>query len=985
MQNREILDNINTFWEEKIIKRQIVTAKEFSQAEKCDEFAADSHFHSYTQKFGLQEKRYGVFCFKEPIRVEFSIKRLFNSTKKRSRFLLKVVGMLKEWKKYTCPIEIKLNGKRIFRDFVFFENVCKGWPANYFRLPIETLKKGKNALQISNLSKGTLKENFLIVSSIEVIEKEPYEDFKVISCPEIVEKDSIFEITLVTLKKHQNVRVKCDNGIDSRGFYRVSSHDKGWHDRRSGPSLANKLEKPGKYKFLFLAKDEGIDKKMTICSESDSVKARIKLIYQKNTKEIPLWIGTDSDDHRHDESGQMEHILDAFKDTEMGNYIIFRPTFGRTYAKPASSKRWKRWINFCKDRNIIYRITSWPIQGNPVQAKFLKDNKCFKGIHAHEGYCFFQRFQNQKKFTNTIIPHKINNEEVIEMQKFTRAKTPKEIRNIYVAHLKSGVKDCNRLGFTTSWGEPSLLAGYIPLKKGDVIQAEPVTNVSLLFGAVRATCQLRKNLWGAHIAIDWYLGFPHDGAASRRFSLLLNLVYTYGGNYAYTENSLFKTNAYERFDEEDEFPRKNRNILRNFYRISRLHPRQGKPYSSLAVLYGNLEYMLWLPGDKMPEVSGSKKWKGWNATFWGKWKENRHMFSWKAIDGWLPPLPIEEYKDNPSIRKLFCGTPYGQADIPPSDISLYSLCNYKCVVLLGWNTMTEELYTRLKEYVERGGILYISACHFDTRINPEAQPRIFRKGKIREFIGADIKRAGKKIKFIRTERNLVLEKKIYQAQEETRICELVNLKGRVLASDQNKNPVLLENKLGKGIVYFGAFYDFPAEDGLVEFNRDLLSFLGEKFKEDFGIEGTKNINYVIWRENNSKAKKEGRMYLVNVNWKVARNEETFSMRLWGKKYPCIVREGLIRDVLWTDDIALSLECSGVRISSLSKSQNSSYIVELKGLGKAEITGFLKTGRIKKIINSKGGKYKLGKAKENNRTFFFSADVEGNLKFEIDIV
>ncbi|MBU0477696.1 hypothetical protein KKC91_03920, partial [bacterium] len=764
-----------------------------------------------------------------------------------------------------------------------------------------------------------------------------------------------------------------------------SAHDQGWHDKRPTASSVTKLENPGKYKFLFLAKEEGINKKISIHSANAFQQIKIKLIYPKYKQKVPLWIGTDSDDHRHDESGQMEHILDAFKDTEMGNYIIFRPTFGRTYAKPASSEKWKRWINFCNDRNIVFRITSWPIQGNPVQVKFLKDNKCFEGIHAHEGYCFFQRFQNQKKFTNTIIPHKINDEEVIEMQKFTQAKTLKEIRDIYVAHLKRRRKSYDRLGFATSWGEPSLLAGYIPLKKGDVIQAEPVTNVSLLFGMARAACQLRGNIfWGSHIAIDWYLGFPHDESASRRFNLLLNLVYTHGGNYAYTENSLFKTNAYERFDEEDNFPRNNRNILRNFYRISRLHPRQGKPYSSLAVLFGNLEYMLWLPGDKTPEVSGPKEWKEWNTTFWGKWKENKHMFSWKAINGWLPPLPIEEYKDNPSIRKFFCGTPYGQVDIPPSDISLDSLCNYKCVVLLGWNTMTEDLYTRLKEYVERGGVLYISACHFDIRTNPEKEPKIFRKGKLKEFIGADIKRAGKKIKSIRTGGNLVLGKKIYQVQEETRICELVNLNAQILASDQNKNPVFLENKLGKGTVYLGAFYDFPAENGLIEFNRDLLCFLGEKFKEDFGIEESKNINYVIWRKNNSKANKEGRMYLVNTNWKVPQNKEFFSIRLWGKKYPCMVTDGLIRDVVWTDDIALSLECSGVHISSLTRLHNRNCMLKLKGLGMAEITGFLRKGRMKGINDLNGKEYKPKKIKENKDVFSFNVKVEGNLVLKINI-
>ncbi|MBU0478639.1 hypothetical protein KKC91_08740, partial [bacterium] len=251
-------------FEENIVERLIIKAEAFFQAEKCDEFSADSHFHSYTQKFGLPEKRYGAFCFEKPIKTEFYIKRLFDSSKKRSRFLLKIVSMLKDWKKYTCPIEIKLNNKTIFKDFVFFENVCKGWPANYFRLPIETLKKGKNTLQISNLSKGTVKENFLIISSIEIIEKEPYKDFEIISCPEIVEKGSLFEITLSVLEKHSRIEVKCDKEIDFKGVYCVSAHDQGWHDKRPTASSVTKLENPGKYKFLFLAKEEGINKKISI-------------------------------------------------------------------------------------------------------------------------------------------------------------------------------------------------------------------------------------------------------------------------------------------------------------------------------------------------------------------------------------------------------------------------------------------------------------------------------------------------------------------------------------------------------------------------------------------------------------------------------------------------------------------------------------------------------------------------------------------------
>ena len=206
-------------FEEKVVERQILKASAFGQADAWDDFVADSCYFSYTQKAGLPEERYGAFCFQKPLRIQFTVKRVSISFERRSRFLLKVVGMLREWGKYRCPIEIKLNGKRIFKDFVFFENICKGWPANYFRLPVEVLKKGENTLEIANLSKGTPEENLLIVSSVEIIEKEPYKDFEIISCPEIVEKGSLFKVDLVVLRPHQKIKVQCDPGIHFRSMY----------------------------------------------------------------------------------------------------------------------------------------------------------------------------------------------------------------------------------------------------------------------------------------------------------------------------------------------------------------------------------------------------------------------------------------------------------------------------------------------------------------------------------------------------------------------------------------------------------------------------------------------------------------------------------------------------------------------------------------------------------------------------------------------
>jgi len=53
--------------------------------------------------------------------------------------------------------------------------------------------------------------------------------------------------------------------------------------------------------------------------------------------------------------------------------------------------------------------------------------------------------------------------------------------------------------------------------KADGVFCEPVSNSSLLYGAARGS----GKEFGAHIPGDWYLGYPHDMNAVRRFRLLL--------------------------------------------------------------------------------------------------------------------------------------------------------------------------------------------------------------------------------------------------------------------------------------------------------------------------------------------------------------------------------------------------------------------------------------------------------------------------------
>jgi hypothetical protein len=124
-----------------------------------------------------------------------------------------------------------------------------------------------------------------------------------------------------------------------------------------------------------------------------------------------------------------------------------------------------------------------------------------------------------------------------------------EKKEAYLDYLRGRVFK-ERKGNTAVYsGEPSLTCIYSAESGVDGILCEPVSNVSLLYGAARGT----GKKFGAHIPADWYFGYPHDDSALRRLQLAVWLAYAYGGQIIYIESAVFKNNAYDRNDWEDHY------------------------------------------------------------------------------------------------------------------------------------------------------------------------------------------------------------------------------------------------------------------------------------------------------------------------------------------------------------------------------------------------------------------------------------------------
>ena len=768
---------------ENIKEKTVLRATDLYGGSRYDYFQHEESLHTFSKAFGLPKPLLCCFCT-DKVTAVFETKRFHNDGKYKSRFLLKIVAAWENWRLFTEPVEILLNGRTLFDGQLFLENVSKGWPALYWDIPLDYLDR-KNTIESVN---ENCADNTLLIERVEILRFNDTKDFTVISCPDFVNLGQPFIIELAFLTEHKDV--KCEFPADVLEL--VGS------DRSA---------------FTFMAKATATDINIGFYSENEQCTAVIGDVYPANIGR-EVFVGMDCDDYRQDESQELDRILRHFAHTQMGNFIAFRPKVNRNFPEqfPAHTESWKRWIEFCKDNDIYFQFSQLPTTLSKQEIVRIGENH-FAGFQIHEPYCV------------SFSPVLENPPAIAKARDFV------EKRDKYIEFVNETIDETSCGNAKIFCGDPSLLCVYLRESKVDNILCEPVSNSALLYGAARGS----GKDFGAHLAPDWYGGFPHDQAAIDRFRLLLNLVYSYGGKHIYVESTAFKTNAFSRNDWEDTFCKSIRNTLRQFYRLTCSDSREGKPDVPLAFVYGNLESMFWRPDDRIPELSDSGK---WDDVVWGKWPETQYRWLWKASDAWLPTLEFEDSGKNESLTKMFSGTPYGQVDL----VSAHGdLSQYKAIALLGWNTMDEKAYSNLLKYVSNGGILFICGCHFDTRISFDEPVKMFRDGKVSDLVGAEIAGKGETV------------------FEQFHTCILTNIIAKETES------CLYEHTVGKGKVFFYNFYDYPYDMRLVKNIQRILESIGEGVSQNsnIAIEGKnrKYINYMIWQTAESS-----KVYINNIDW-----------------------------------------------------------------------------------------------------------------------
>lgn len=590
-------------------------------------------------------------------------KIMLQKTDLNRRFYLKLTACLFRWECCSCGIEITVNGKRTYtNDREFFENVNLGWPTVYIPMDARLLREGENTILLQQTGGDTA----LLVSVLDLI-----------SLPEITvgmqtgfcsaaRMHMPFGISFFTcgetisVCKADGCRVLETVSFANETVLKMEA----WEDE---PVLQLKIGN------------------MTV----DALLPEVA----KSNDDICL-VGTDSDDHRHDDSDETDRIIEIFTNTSMGDFWQARPQHIRNYHTLSSRETWKKRM----ERLLVFGTKISQADGAkamPWLAELCGES--YIGRHFHEAYLYFCAALERSEEMVKLLQ--------IDFSALRASESFGESKALFVGALKRMYGSCQDNPGLTSVGSPSLLTVYEAKAGFERVTIEPVSNIPLLIGAVRGA---QPKLWGAHVPTDWYLGEPNDEVKSRKFLLAMQMLYLSGADYIYAENSLFKTNAFSREDWEDPFCVKNRQYQREFAAYKQLHPREGKLQKDLAVIYGNNEFFLWHTDDRIAELPENGD---WDQKLWGKWEDNRHHRLWRAIDAWLPLSRDQHSKKNVLNLDLFSGTPYGAVDVLPYEDD-YD--RYKAVALLGWNTCEDGFGQKLRSFVEKGGQAFVSRCHFNT-------------------------------------------------------------------------------------------------------------------------------------------------------------------------------------------------------------------------------------------------------------------------------
>jgi len=565
-------------------------------------------------------------------------------------------------------------------------------------------------------------------------------------------------------------------------------------------------------------------------------------------EENPIKVGLDLTVVPHDSNGFMDHVLDYTYKTRMGNYIMFR-NFTHYDTKPEELYRWG---SYCKQHGM-----------------YISDCR-----HYDKAL-----FESAGEFVHEAGPHEFSGRVyAADPKNPPLANDMKEAQEAYIAHLRKGVEDLKKYNIRTGIGDASGAARYVYMAGFDYIRAETmVPNTMPLLSKVRPASEaLSDGTWGVHIAIQHFFQ-PYHMTHLNQFFLCLMQPWMMGAELIYEEDSMFGVWKEERQAWDDVLARGKRDLMRSFFKFAKTHPREGKNKRNIGFIEGRYAapFNGFICGPEQDPHYSVWGLYGQNSEEWGhKQPEKcRHI-----LDVLMPGASVAPLRQQYDKRRFFfAGTPYGDFDHIPTEANADFFSNYKLLASLGWNTMIDEDYDKLKSYVQNGGVLYTSLLQFSTHLKRDflkdmEDIALYKNGDLTDLCGLKVLSKGKAYSGKWTcegKENMEIPSLSSAPNDfefedgEAYLADILLDGAEVVSWDSDTGaPMLVKNKLGKGYIYTITAWAYPGHEMLQEFSATWLNLLAAQNVGDiYVVDSSKEVFWTRYECDNKTI-----IMLLNTDW-----------------------------------------------------------------------------------------------------------------------
>lgn len=363
----------------------------------------------------------------------------------------------------------------------------------------------------------------------------------------------------------------------------------------------------------------------------------------------------------------------------------------------------------------------------------------------------------------------------------------------------------------------------------ELMYGNPEASLATIRGTARAN---RSKLWGTYIAHEWYGGVRHEDMIKRkRLELGYKYAYLAGSNTFCLESGDEAIESYgARHEKDSPLCREYRQMQDWIAKFIRTDERpKGGPKVKVAFVSGLYD--------------GFGGWGGstvWNQFGREEWCHAEAEHAWRLLEQIGTKRTWNDLANYGSLD-LSAQPAYGMYDIVPMEADLEALCRYDYLIFLGWNSMTEENLDKLTAFVEQGGKLLMCAAHLNCQTRRSGPFQWPDKQKLHKLFGANFTgetfQSNNGLKFHWETLN---ENAIYPATKDHIVdplysagnvryaklecdgCHVLAGLADTFLNEERNEPVVIENRLGQGVVTLVASVNYPGHPALQPLYRDLM-------------------------------------------------------------------------------------------------------------------------------------------------------------------